>query len=75
MVTVIKGFYCTPFLSTSHSFYTFLFPSLSPSQHSLPRHKVSGAIKGFAFVEFSTQQEAETAVEVSATGQKKDSLS
>ena len=70
MVTVIKGFYCTPFLSTSHPFYTFLLPSLSPSHPSLPRHKVSGAIKGFAFVEFSTQQEAETAVEVSATGQK-----
>ncbi len=32
---------------------------------SLPRHKNTGNIKGFAFVEFASQEAAATAVEVS----------
>ena len=31
---------------------------------SIPRHKVSGQIKGFAFIEYSTPEEAKAAVEV-----------
>ena len=31
---------------------------------SLPRHKVSGVIKGFSFVEYATTEEANTALEV-----------
>ena len=31
---------------------------------SLPRHKQSGTIKGFSFVEFATVKEATTALEV-----------
>lgn len=32
--------------------------------YSLPRHKSSGAIKGFCFIEFSTVEEAEACLEV-----------
>ena len=32
--------------------------------NSLPRYKSSGAIKGFGFVEFATQESASKAVEV-----------
>ena len=31
---------------------------------SLPRHKPSGAIKGFSFIEFTTTEEAAAALEV-----------
>ena len=34
--------------------------------YSLPRYKPSGNIKGFAFIEFSTSQEAHSTVEVSS---------
>ena len=39
-------------------------PPPPPHTHSLPRHKVSGKLKGFGFVEFSTQEEAQNALEV-----------
>ena len=35
--------------------------------YSLPRHKLSSAVKGFAFIEFSSSEEAEKAVQVSNT--------
>ena len=31
---------------------------------SLPKHKVSGQVKGFAFIEYSTTEEAKAALEV-----------
>ena len=31
---------------------------------SLPKHKVSGQVKGFAFIEYSTAEEAKAALEV-----------
>ena len=34
---------------------------------SLPKHKVSGQIKGFAFIEYSTEKEAKAALEVSTS--------
>ena len=34
---------------------------------SLPRHKISNTIKGFAFVEYSSAEEAQKAVEVMST--------
>ena len=36
---------------------------------SLPRHKISNTIKGFAFVEYSSAEEAQRAVEVMNTRQ------
>ena len=34
---------------------------------SLPRHKISNTVKGFAFVEYSLAEEAQKAVEVIGT--------
>lgn len=39
-----------------------IYPSIPP--HSLPRHKSTGDLKGFAFIEFSSQDAADKAVEV-----------
>ena len=49
--------------------YTFLFCTVVTLSivfvlFSLPRHKISNVIKGFAFIEFSSSEEAEKALEV-----------
>ena len=49
-------------------YYCILFKLCSSSLISLPKHKVSGDIKGFAFVEFSTEDETRTALEVCVRG-------
>ena len=56
-----KALYCN---ARPSSFNTHTHPHMHA--RSLPRFKVSGDIKGFAFVEFSKKEGADSAVSVSA---------
>lgn len=53
--TLISNFLFCTVVILSH-YFVFFF--------SLPRHKISNAIKGFAFIEYSSSEEAEKALEV-----------
>ena len=51
-------------LSTRDIIITALMLLIFFNFFSLPKHKVSGQVKGFAFIEYSTTEEAKAALEV-----------